>query len=195
MLAATARLSVVPPERISSCFRCFVSGHVRKRQHSGPPSLNVWSVHCLNFTANRPILLMVGWRVSQLIYFVFVHKNTRLLILTPTNAPQTRRTPQIIRAQLAVVSSQRIKCRRLIVSQLRALLVVVVFFSSYLWQPAGVPSAPSMAEAFLLADDPTGVRVYWSDTTNDRGSEVGIESTASVHSSSIYCRVGVLVMA
>lgn len=30
----------------------------------------------------------------------------------------------------------------------------------------------------MLADDPTGVRVYWSDTTNDRGSEVGIESTA-----------------
>lgn len=32
-----------------------------------------------------------------------------------------------------------------------------------------------MAELFLVADDPTGLRVYWTDVTNDRGSEVGLE--------------------
>ncbi|CAM9800578.1 unnamed protein product [Ectocarpus sp. 6 AP-2014] len=39
-------------------------------------------------------------------------------------------------------------------------------------KPADVPLAPSMAEVFLLADDPSGLRVYWVDVTEDRGSEV-----------------------
>lgn len=30
-----------------------------------------------------------------------------------------------------------------------------------------------MAEVFLLADDPYGVRVYWTEVTADRASEVG----------------------
>lgn len=60
-------------------------------------------------------------------------------------------------------------------------IAVAVF--SFLCQPAGVPSPPSMAEAFLLADDPTGVRVYWSEVTNDRGSEVSIESITPAVSS------------
>lgn len=41
-------------------------------------------------------------------------------------------------------------------------------------QPADVPLAPSMAELFLLADDPSGLRVYWADVTEDRGSEVRV---------------------
>lgn len=71
-------------------------------------------------------------------------------------------------------------------SQPTTALLTVVVVILLTWQPAGVPSAPSMAEVFLLADDPTGVRIYWSDTTNDRGSEVGIESTASVHYLTVY---------
>lgn len=42
-------------------------------------------------------------------------------------------------------------------------------------QPSDVPLPPVMAELFLLADDPTGLRVYWTDVIDDRGSEVGPE--------------------
>lgn len=36
-----------------------------------------------------------------------------------------------------------------------------------------------MAEVFLLADDPSGLRVYWADVTEDRASEVRKTTTTS----------------
>ena len=51
----------------------------------------------------------------------------------------------------------------------------ISFSSSLIYaclQPADVPLAPSMAEVFLLADDPSGVRVYWTGVLADRASEV-----------------------
>lgn len=47
-------------------------------------------------------------------------------------------------------------------------------------KPADVPLAPSWAELFLLADDPSGLRVYWADVTEDRSSEVTSPQRAHV---------------
>lgn len=41
-----------------------------------------------------------------------------------------------------------------------------------------------MAEVFLLADDPHGVRVYWADVTADRASEASEETPVGANASS-----------
>lgn len=53
-----------------------------------------------------------------------------------------------------------------------AALCCVGFGTCHRMKPADVPLAPSMAEVFLLADDPSGLRVYWADVTEDRASDV-----------------------
>lgn len=56
-----------------------------------------------------------------------------------------------------------------------AALCCVGVVTCHRMKPADVPLAPSMAEVFLLADDPSGLRVYWADVTEDRSSAVRLD--------------------
>lgn len=162
-------------------FTCLIYLHGETAFYSTPCQESIRVALCLWFRvklANVPIFqLAVLARLAQSV--IGAHQKMkkkkvepveeRAKVIFESTLEMFVATKRGIRLCPAILQTR--SCRRLL-SCSCCLVICLCRTSCHRMKPADVPLAPSMAEVFLLADDPSGLRVYWADVTEDRGSEV-----------------------